>query len=299
MTPVSLFAQVRLYGRMIRFSHSIFALPFALSGAALAAATSGFSWSQAGWIVVAMVAARSAAMGFNRVADRDIDAANPRTRDRELPSGAMSLTSAVLFVALSSALLAAAAYNLNPLCFALSPVALAVVFFYSWTKRFTWLSHLALGISLALAPVGAWIAVTGGIGLPPLVLGLAVLFWVAGFDILYACQDRDFDRDRGLHSIPVRFGLRGALNIARGLHGLAVLSMLALGALMPLGLLYVAGVAVIAGLLFHEHRLVRPTDLTKVNTAFMTMNSIVSVVFFLFTLADLLLLGEWPGLQTV
>ena len=299
MTPVSLVAQVRLYGRMIRFSHSIFALPFALSGAALAAATSGFSWSQAGWIVVAMVAARSAAMGFNRVADRDIDAANPRTRDRELPSGAMSLTSAALFVAVSSALLAAAAYNLNPLCFALSPVALAVVFFYSWTKRFTWLSHLVLGICLALAPVGAWIAVTGGIGVPPLVLGLAVLFWVAGFDILYACQDRDFDRDRGLHSIPVRFGLRGALNIARGLHGLAVLSMLALGALMPLGLLYVAGVAVIAGLLFHEHRLVRPSDLTKVNTAFMTMNSIVSVVFFLFTLADLLLLGEWPGLQTV
>ena len=299
MTPVSLFAQVRLYGRMIRFSHSIFALPFALSGAALAAATSGFSWSQAGWIVVAMVAARSAAMGFNRVADRDIDAANPRTSNRELPSGAMSVASAALFVAVSSALLAAAAYNLNPLCFALSPVALAVVFFYSWTKRFTWLSHLVLGICLALAPVGAWIAVTGGIALPPLVLGLAVLFWVAGFDILYACQDRDFDRDSGLHSIPVRFGLGGALNIARGLHGLAVLFMLALGALMPLGLLYIAGVAVIAGLLFHEHRLVRPGDLTKVNTAFMTMNSIVSVVFFLFTLADLLLFGEWPGLQTV
>ena len=296
---MSLLAQVRLYGRMIRFSHSIFALPFALSGAALAAATSGFSWSQAGWIVVAMVAARSAAMGFNRVADRDIDAANPRTSNRELPSGAMSLTSAILFVAVSSALLAVAAYNLNPLCFALSPVALAIVFFYSWTKRFTWLSHLVLGISLALAPVGAWIAVTGGIALPPLVLGLAVLFWVAGFDILYACQDRDFDRDSGLHSIPVRFGLAGALNIARGLHGLAVLSMLALGALTPLGLLYIAGVAVIAGLLFHEHRLVRPTDLTKVNTAFMTMNSIVSVVFFLFTLADLLLFGEWPGLQTV
>ena len=296
---MSLLAQVRLYGRMIRFSHSIFALPFALSGAALAAATSGFSWSQAGWIVVAMVAARSAAMGFNRVADRDIDAANPRTSNRELPSGAMSVASAALFVAVSSALLAAAAYNLNPLCFALSPVALAVVFFYSWTKRFTWLSHLVLGICLALAPVGAWIAVTGGMALPPLVLGLAVLFWVAGFDILYACQDRDFDRDSGLHSIPVRFGLAGALNIARGLHGLAVLSMLALGALMPLGLLYIAGVAVIAALLFHEHRLVRPGDLTKVNTAFMTMNSIVSVVFFLFTLADLLLLGEWPGLQTV
>lgn len=283
---------VVLYGRMIKFSHSIFALPFALSGAALAAATYGFRWVQLGWIVVAMVAARSAAMGFNRLVDRHIDAANPRTARRELPAGAMSATAVTLFVLVSSALLVVAAWQLNPLCLWLSPVALAVVFGYSFTKRFTWGSHLVLGLALALAPLGAWIAVTGRFDLPPVILGAAVMTWVAGFDVLYACQDHDFDRGAGLHSIPVRFGLHGALRLARGLHVLAVGAMLGLGAVADLQAVYFVGVVAIAGLLVHEHRLVRPDDLTQVNTAFMTMNSLVSVAFFVFTLVDLLWLGD-------
>jgi 4-hydroxybenzoate polyprenyltransferase len=283
---------VVLYGRMIKFSHSIFALPFALSGAALAAATYGFRWVQLGWIVVAMVAARSAAMGFNRLVDRHIDAANPRTARRELPAGAMSATAVTLFVLVSSALLVVASWQLNPLCLWLSPVALAVVFGYSFTKRFTWGSHLVLGLALALAPLGAWIAVTGRFDLPPVILGAAVMTWVAGFDVLYACQDHEFDRGAGLHSIPVRFGLPGALRLARGLHVLAVGAMLGLGVVADLQAVYFVGVVAIAGLLVHEHRLVRPDDLTQVNTAFMTMNSLVSVAFFVFTLVDLLWLGD-------
>ena len=294
MTAISHFVT---YARMIKFSHSVFALPFALSGAALAATTTGISLRQIGWIIVAMVAARSAAMGFNRLADRHLDAANPRTSNRELPSGSVSAAAVRMFIAASSALLVLAAFKLNALCLYLSPAALAVLFFYSYTKRFTWVSHLVLGLSLGLAPLGAWLAVTGRFDLPPVFLSLAVLSWVAGFDILYACQDRDFDQRSHLHSIPVRFGLGGALNAARLLHALAVCFMLVLGRQMSLGLLYTAGVVIIAALLVFEHRLVKPDDLTRVNTAFMTMNSIVSIVYFAFTLADLLLLGEWPNLQ--
>ena len=287
---------VLLYGRLIRFSHSIFALPFALSGAALAAAVSGFHPLQLLWIVVAMVAARSAAMGFNRIVDRRIDADNPRTAQRELVTGALSTGAAAAFVVLSSALFVAAAWQLNPLCLALSPVALAVILGYSYTKRFTWTSHLFLGASLGLAPLGAWIAVTGGFDLPPVLLGLAVLAWVAGFDVLYACQDHDFDIGAGLHSIPARFGLAGALRLARLFHLLAVLLMAWVGAAAGLHLVYFAGVAAIAAILAWEHRLVKADDLTKVNTAFMTMNSLVSVAYFAFTLADLLILGEAPRL---
>ena len=286
---------VVLYGRMIKFSHSIFALPFALSGAALAAAQTGVRPAQLLWIVVAMVAARSAAMGFNRLVDRRIDADNPRTATRELPAGSMSPAAVLIFVAASSALLVLAAWRLNPLCLLLSPVALGVVFGYSFTKRFTWGSHLVLGLSLALAPLGAWIAVTGRFDLPPVILGLAVLTWVAGFDVLYACQDHDYDRRAGLHSIPVRFGLAGALRLARLFHGLAVAAMVGLGVIAGLQGVYFAGVALIGGLLVWEHRLVAPEDLTRVNTAFMTMNSLVSVAFFAFTLADLLVLGEAPS----
>ncbi len=277
---------------MIKFSHSIFALPFALSGAALAATVGGITPSQIGWIAVAMIGARSAAMGFNRLADRHLDAANPRTQNREIPRGAVSTRAVSTLVVISSAVLILAAYRLNPLCLYLSPVALLVLFSYSYTKRFTWVSHLVLGLSLGLAPVGAWIAVTGSFGIAPILLGTVVLTWVAGFDILYACQDHDFDIRAGLHSIPVRFGLRRSLTAARVLHGLTVAFMLALSPVMALSALYLTGVAVIAGLLIYEHRLVRPEDLTKVNTAFMTMNSIVSIVFFAFTVADLLLLGD-------
>jgi len=289
---MSMLSPVLLYGRMIKFSHSIFALPFALSGAALAAATHGIHPSRLAWIVVAMVAARSAAMGFNRLVDRRIDAENPRTAQRELPSGAIPVAAVALLVLLSSVVLVFASWRLNELCLLLSPIALAVVFLYSFTKRFTWASHLFLGGALALAPLGAWIAVTGHFDLPPVILGMAVMSWVAGFDVLYSCQDHDFDLNAGLCSIPVRFGLTGALCLARALHLFAVLFMVALGVIAGLQVVYFVGVAAIAGLLLYEHRLVSPQDLTRVDTAFMTLNSLVSVVFFLFTLVDLLWMGD-------
>ena len=282
------------YGRMIKFSHSVFALPFALSGAALAASVFGADLGQVGWIVVAMVGARSAAMGFNRLADRHLDAANPRTAQRELPRGAVSPGAVALFVLLSAAATVWAAYQLNPLCFYLSPLVLAVLLFYSLTKRFTWACHLVLGLCLGGAPVGAWLAIAGEFAWPPLLLGMAVLCWVAGFDILYACQDYDFDRDTGLHSIPVRFGMAASLRLARLLHLAAVGCMLAVGYMMGLQAVFYLGVALIAGLLVYEHRLVRPDDLSKVNMAFATMNAVISVVFFVFTLADLLILGQAP-----
>jgi 4-hydroxybenzoate polyprenyltransferase len=285
---MSLLGAVATYGRMIKFSHSIFALPFALSGAALAAAQMGISPSQIAWIVVAMVGARSSAMGFNRLADRSIDADNPRTAKRELPSGQVSLTAVALLVALSSAALVLAAWQLNSLCLYLSPLVLGVLFFYSLTKRFTWASHLVLGLSLGGAPLGAWIAVTGGFALAPLLLCAAVLTWVAGFDIIYSCQDRDYDVRVGLHSIPARFGLRRALVLARLLHALTVLAMGVLGWPVGLGFFYWAGVLLIAALLVWEHRLVSPDNLQRVNMAFLNLNAIISLVYFVCTLADLL-----------
>jgi len=282
------------YGRMIRFSHSIFALPFALSGAALAAAVGGITAAQVGWIILAMVAARSAAMGFNRLVDRHIDAANPRTAQRELPQGVVSPLAVWILVVFSAAALIGAAWKLNPLCLALSPVALFVVGGYSFTKRFTWGSHLVLGLGLGLAPLGAWIAVAGQFNPAPVLLGLAVMSWVAGFDILYSCQDHEYDKGVGLHSIPVRFGLVGALRLARLLHAMTIVFMLAVGTVAGMRWIYFAGVGAITLLLCWEHRLVRPDDLTKVNTAFMTANSIISVAYFAFTLTDLLLLGDQP-----
>ena len=291
---MSFAAPVVTYGRMIRFSHSIFALPFALSGAALAAAASGISVEQIGWIVLAMVAARSAAMGFNRLVDREIDAANPRTAKREMPAGVLSPLAVWPFVILSALGLVFAAWKLNPLCLELSPVALFVVGGYSFTKRFTWGSHLVLGLGLGLAPLGAWIAVAGQFNPAPVLLGLAVMSWVAGFDILYSCQDHEYDKGVGLHSIPVRFGLVGALRLARILHVMTIVFMLCVGTVAGLRWIYFAGVGAITLLLCWEHRLVRPDDLTKVNTAFMTANSIISVAYFAFTLTDLLLLGDQP-----
>ncbi|MBT7593305.1 MAG: UbiA family prenyltransferase [Gemmatimonadetes bacterium] len=282
------------YGRMIRFSHSIFALPFAFSGAALAAAVAGITAAQVGWIILAMVAARSAAMGFNRLVDRHIDAANPRTAQRELPQGVVSPLAVWILVVLSALALIGAAWKLNPLCLALSPVALFVVGGYSFTKRFTWGSHLVLGLGLGLAPLGAWIAVAGQFNPAPVLLGLAVMSWVAGFDILYSCQDHEYDKGVGLHSIPVRFGLVGALRLARILHVMTIVFMLCVGTVAGLRWIYFAGVGAITLLLCWEHRLVQPDDLTKVNTAFMTANSIISVAYFAFTLTDLLLLGDQP-----
>jgi 4-hydroxybenzoate polyprenyltransferase len=255
-----------VFGRMIKFSHSVFALPFALASAAMAAG-GAVPWRELPWIVVAMVGARSAAMGFNRLADHAIDARNPRTAGRELPRGALSRGEVWLFVALSVAALVGAAAMLNPLCLALSPVALAVVLGYSYTKRFTSLSHLVLGLALAIAPVGAWLAVRGAFAPAPLVLGLAVLCWVAGFDTIYSCQDVEFDRREGLWSLPARLGVARALLVARGLHVFAVASLAAVYAVAPLHPLYLAGVAVVALLLAYEHSLVSARDLSRVDAA--------------------------------
>lgn len=273
------------YGRMIRFSHSVFAMPFALTAAALAARPGGITGGQILWIVVAMVAARSAAMGFNRLVDRETDARNPRTAGRELPRGLLSPRAVSVFVALSAAVLVLAAAMLNPLCLALSPVALAIVFGYSYAKRFTAASHLLLGLALAVAPVGAWLAVRGRFDPPPLVLALAVLLWVAGFDTIYACQDVAFDREAGLHSLPARFGVARALVAARAMHVLAVLLFLLLYRLVPLHPAYLGGVAALAALLGWEHTLVRPDDLSRVMQAF-NLNGWISLGYFAVTAAS-------------
>lgn len=275
--------RVAVYGRMIKFSHSIFALPFALASASLAA-REGFAWSQIGWIVLAMVGARSAAMGFNRLADQAIDARNPRTASRELPRGLLGRGDVWAFVLVSAGLLVVAAARLNPLCLALSPLALAIVFGYSYTKRFTPLSHLVLGLALAVAPVGAWLAIRGRFALEPLVLGLAVLMWVAGFDTIYACQDIEFDRREGLHSLPARLGVASALRLARLFHLLAVGLLLALYALTPLHPVYLVGVAAVAALLAYEHSLVRADDLSRIDVAFFTLNGWISVGYCASTL---------------
>jgi 4-hydroxybenzoate polyprenyltransferase len=272
------------YGRMIRFSHSVFALPFALTSVALAARGGNLTARQLLWIVVAMVSARSAAMGFNRLADHWIDARNPRTAFRELPRGVLSRREAWVFFGVSVAVFVLAAAQLNTLCLALSPVALAIVLGYSYTKRFTAASQLVLGLSLAVAPVGAWLAIRGRFEVVPLVLALAVVLWVAGFDTIYACQDVDFDRREGLRSIPASLGVRRALFVARALHVLAVLVLLGLYGLAPLHALYLAGVAAVAALLAYEHTLVRPDDLSRVMEAF-NLNGWVSLGYFAFTAA--------------
>lgn len=276
------------YGRMIKFSHSVFALPFAFSGAALAALDADISLAQVFWIAVAMVGARSAAMGFNRLVDRDMDAANPRTAARELPRGLISPGAVRVLIAISSLALIVAAWRLNPLCFALSPVALGIVFFYSYTKRFTWATQLFLGLALSLAPVGAWIAITGRLDAGILLLAGAVLAWVSGFDVIYACQDVAFDRVHGICSIPQRFGVRRGLAIARGFHAISFFLMAAVGVFFELGFIYMAGLIVVAALMVYEHRLVKPEDLSRLGVAFMNVNAAISAVFFAFTLGDVL-----------
>lgn len=273
-----------LFGRMIKFSHSVFALPFALTSAALAIEGPP-PWGKLLWILVAMVGARSAAMGFNRLADHALDARNPRTASRELPAGRVGRAEVWAFVVLSAGLLVLAAAMLNPLCFALSPLALAIVLGYSYTKRFTALSHVFLGLALAMAPVGAWLAIRGAFAPPPIALGLAVLLWVAGFDVIYSCQDLEFDRREGLYSLPARLGVARALLLARGMHLLAVALMASLYALVRLHPVYLGGVAVVGLLLAYEHSLVRPSDLSRIDAAFFTTNAWVSVGYFVCTLA--------------
>jgi 4-hydroxybenzoate polyprenyltransferase len=270
------------YGRMIKFSHSVFALPFALTSLVLAAGP-GLGPSPVLWILVAMVGARSAAMGFNRLADQWIDAKNPRTAGRELPRGLLSRAEVWAFVLLSASALVLAAGMLNPLCLALSPVALAIVFGYSYTKRFTPLSHLVLGLALAIAPVGAWLAVRGAFAAEPIVLGSAVLCWVAGFDTIYACQDADFDRQEGLRSLPAWLGIGRALVVAKVLHVVAVGLLASLYWITPLHPIYLLGVAGVAALLAYEHSLVRANDLSRVDLAFFTLNGWISVGYFVIT----------------
>jgi 4-hydroxybenzoate polyprenyltransferase len=272
------------YGRMIKFSHSIFALPFALTSVVLAARPT-LGLAPVLWILVAMVAARSAAMGFNRLADQWIDVRNPRTANRELPRGLLSRAEVWAFVVVSASALVLAAAMLNPLCLALSPVALLVVFGYSYTKRFTPLSHLVLGLALAVAPVGAWVAVRGAFAAEPIVLGSAVLCWVAGFDTIYACQDADFDRQEGLRSLPAWLGIARALGIAKLLHVLAVGFLASLYWMTPLHPVYLAGVTGVAALLAYEHSLVRADDLSRVDLAFFTLNGWISVGYFVVTAA--------------
>jgi|SRR5579872_1774673 len=273
---------------MIKWEHSIFALPFALCGAMLAA--SGLPTAhQLFWIIVAMVAARSAAMAFNRLADATIDAANPRTQMRALPAGHLSPAFVSTFVIVSCAVFVLASSQLNRLTLVLSPVALAVLLLYSYTKRFTRFSHLVLGFALGIAPAAAWIAVRGSLDPRILLLTAAVMFWVAGFDVLYACQDFDFDRGAGLHSIPGHVGIRSALWIARGFHVVMLLLLLALLPAFGLGKLALAGVIAVLLLLLYEHSLVKSDDLSRLNAAFFTMNGVISVVFAIFIAADLLL----------
>jgi 4-hydroxybenzoate polyprenyltransferase len=280
-----LLARAVSFGRMIKFSHSIFALPFALTSLVLAAASGGVRPGQLLWILVAMVGARSAAMGVNRLADHELDARNPRTATRELPRGALSRAEVWLFVCVAAAALVVAAGMLNPLCLRLSPVALAIVFGYSYTKRFTALSHLFLGLALAVAPLGAWLAIRGSLDAVPLVLAGAVLLWVAGFDTIYACQDVEFDRGEGLHSLPARLGIARALVIARAFHAVCVVLLASLYALAPLHPLYLGGVALVAALLAYEHSLVHADDLSRVDAAFFAVNGWVSVGYFAATAA--------------
>ena len=284
------------YLSFVRFSHSVFALPFALTGALLAwrpsarlgAGEHPFSWPQVAWIIVCMVSARSAAMGFNRLVDARHDALNPRTSMRELPRGAMTRAEATIFVIVSSAVFVYGSSRLNPICLMLSPVALAIVFWYSLAKRYTAYTQFFLGLAMAVAPVGGWIAAGGRGGAEPWLLGLAIGLWVGGFDILYACQDLDFDRGHGLRSIPTRFGITRAIQLSRVMHVAAVASMAALWQVAHLPPFYLVGVAIVAILLTYEQSLVSDDDLSQVKRAF-DLNGYVGIVYFVVTALSLYL----------
>ena len=287
------------YLNFVKVPHTVFALPFALVGATLASYGAPVTWSALGWIVLAFTAVRFAAMGFNRIVDRDIDARNPRTANRELPRGALTLRQATAAVVVMSLVFVVSAWQLNPLCGWLSPVALAWVLFYSYTKRFTRWSLLVLGASLSIAPVGGYLAIAGRWSDPAwmlLVLAAAVASWVAGFDILYALQDQSFDRAQGLHSVPAALGEERAVQISRGLHAVTVVSLVGVGVATHAGWLYTLGVVVAAALLLYEHSLVKPHDLRRLDAAFFAMNGIISIAFFVFVLIERLLRpGGGPG----
>jgi 4-hydroxybenzoate polyprenyltransferase len=276
-------ARIRTYLSFIRFSHSVFALPFALTGALLAAREHPLTWQRVAWIVAAMVAARSAAMGFNRLADAHYDARNPRTAMREIPRGVLSRGEAAIFVVVSSLAFVFASWMISDLCALLSPLALAIVFWYSLAKRFTAYTQAFLGLAMAVAPVGGWLAAGGDASRPePWLLGAAIGLWVGGFDVLYACQDYAFDSEHGLRSIPVRFGIPASLTISRAMHVATILCMAALALFVPLGPIYLTGVAMVAVLLVYEQSLVSSTDLSQVKRAF-DMNGYVGILYFIVT----------------
>jgi 4-hydroxybenzoate polyprenyltransferase len=280
--------RLRTYASFVRVGHTVFALPFALTGALLAWRHVPVSGSRLFWIVAAMITARSAAMGFNRLVDARFDAVNPRTAGRELPRGAMSRREAAAFVAVTSLGFLASAYMLGPVCFALSPVALAIVFWYSLAKRVTTYTQLFLGLAMAVAPVGGWLAAGGRGGWEPWLLGLAIGTWVGGFDVLYACQDLAFDRAHGLRSIPATYGIATSLAISRALHGVTVVALAGLGLVAPLGPLYPAAVMLVAVLLLYEQSLVRRDDLSRVKQAF-DLNGYVGIAYLVMTALSLYL----------
>ena len=280
---------MKKYLSLIKFSHTIFAMPFAFIGFFLATKSYEFEWITLVYVIFCMVFARSAAMAFNRYIDREIDTANPRTaKAREIPNGSIKANSALLFVVINSLLFIATTYLINPLCLALSPIALLVVLGYSYTKRFTALCHLILGLGLALAPIGAYLAVSGEFNIIPLFFSAAVLFWVSGFDIIYSLQDEEFDKTHELHSIPVLLGKKNALMLSNILHLLTFSALSIAGSLGDFSLYYWIGFSIFSALVVYQHTLVKENDLSKVNLAFFTTNGIASLIFGAFVIADLL-----------
>lgn len=282
--------KIRVFLEMIKIEHTLFALPFAFMGALVGDIVINDqlpSWSQIGWILMAMVGARSAAMALNRMIDAAIDARNPRTANRAIPAGLLKIGEVLLFTIISFGLLIWAAAMLEPLSFYLLPVAVFMLVFYSFTKRFTWLCHVVLGLTIALAPLGGWVAVTNEIGWEAVIFYVTIACWTAGFDIVYACQDYEFDKNEGLYSIPVRFGIAKSLKIARGFHIATAIGFVVLFLLTSLSWWYLVGIIIALGLLIYEHLIVKPNDLTRLNTAFFTMNGVLSIVVFAFTFIDL------------
>jgi 4-hydroxybenzoate polyprenyltransferase len=287
-----MWTKIKIFLEMIKFEHTLFALPFAFMGAILGSVVmTGHmpTWIQIGWITLAMIGARTAAMSLNRVIDRVIDKKNPRTANRAIPAGLLSTRQVLLFIILSFALLFWATSHLSNLCMKLLPIAVFLLVFYSYTKRFTWTCHFILGLTLGLAPLGGWVAVTGSISLSSLIFYLTIVCWSTGFDLIYACQDVDFDRKEGLYTFPSRFGIAATLYTARILHIFTSVGLITLFFMTDLSMWYLIGLVIAYLILFYEHKLVSPKDLSKLNTAFFTMNGILSTVVFAFTLLDLAL----------
>ena len=282
--------KLKIILEMIKFEHTVFALPFAVMSAFIAAGGLP-ALHKLGWILLAMVGARSCAMAFNRLADAEIDSRNPRTAMRAIPAGLITKEAVWIFTLVSAGLLVFAAWQLNPLAFALSPVALAVVMGYSYTKRFTALSHFWLGFALSISPVGAWIAIKGRFDWTPIILCGVVMLWTAGFDIIYACQDVKFDKSHGLRSIPARLGIRWALRLSSALHVVAVLLLLGIPYLTQLGIFYYIGVGIVVIIFIYEHAIVKPNDLSRVNLAFFTLNGMISLVLMALSIVDILWMG--------